>query len=86
VLRWYKAASAMLLPTPPPPPPPLPGHHPLELDLCVILCELRLGHGGGGLLLAGALGQVQLSLEKLPCQNLLLPILALWRQITARGA
>ena len=44
------------------------------------------GEGGGGLLLAGVLGQVQLSLEELPCQNLLQPSLALWRQITARDA
>ena len=29
---------------------------------------------------------MQLSLEELPCQNLLLPSLALWRQIAARDA
>ena len=66
-------------------PRPLRGHHLRGLGLC----ELRLGHGGGrgrGLLLAGVLDQVQLSLEELPCQNLFLPSLALWRQITARDA
>ena len=35
-------------------------------------------------LLAGALDQVQLSLEELPCQNLLLRSHARWRQIAAR--
>ena len=51
------------------------------------LREVRLRHGGGrgrGVLLAGALDQVQLSLEELPCQNLLLRSHARWRQIAAR--
>jgi hypothetical protein len=52
------------------------------------LRELRLCHGGGRgrcLLLVGALDQVQLSLEELPCQNLLLRSPARWRQIAARN-